>query len=183
MYDLPVGEPIDWKVQSISVRDEGLVGTLFLPSTPPPYPVVITVGGSGGGIFSAPGALLASRGIAALALAYFGMEHLPRYLQSIPLEYFGTAIRWCGQHVALRANAIAIAWSSRGGELALLLAATYPEIVAVVGWVASGIIWPGLHPETKERPVVAGLAPGNKRAPSCSVVVERQRSSVRTNPS
>jgi dienelactone hydrolase len=83
------------------------------------------------------------------------MEHLPRHLQSIPLEYFGTAIRWCGRHVALRANAIAIAGGSRGGELALLLGATYPEIVAVVGWAASGIIWPGLHPEAKERPVAA----------------------------
>jgi dienelactone hydrolase len=161
VYDLPVAELIDWNVRSISVRDEGLVGTLFLPSTPPPYPVVITVGGSGGGIFSAPGGLLASRGIAALALAYFGMEHLPRHLQSIPLEYFGTAIRWCRRHVALRSNAIAIAGSSRGGELALLLAATYPEIVAVVGWVASGIIWPGMHPEAIERPVAAWSWNGN----------------------
>jgi pimeloyl-ACP methyl ester carboxylesterase len=82
-------------------------------------------------------------------------------LQSIPLEYFGTAIRWCSRHVALRANAIAIAGGSRGGELALLLAATYPEIVAVVAWVASGIIWPGLPPETKERPVAAWSWYGN----------------------
>jgi dienelactone hydrolase len=122
---------------------------------------VITVGGSGGGIFSAPGALLASRGIAALALAYFGMEHLPRHLQSIPLEYFGTAIRWCRRHAALREDAIAIAGASRGGELALLLAATYPEIVAVVGWVASGIIWAGLNPEIKDGPVAAWSWNGN----------------------
>ncbi len=154
-YDLSMEELIDWNVQSIAVRDDGLVGTLFLPTTPPPHPVVITVGGSGGGIFSAPGALLASRGIPVLALAYFGMEKLPRYLQSIPLEYFETAIRWCSRHEALRANAIAIAGGSRGGELALLLAATYPEIVAVVGWAASGVIWPGLHPEIKDRPIAA----------------------------
>ncbi len=32
----------------------------------------------------------------------------------------------------------------RGGELALLAGATYPEVGAVVGWAASGVVWPGL---------------------------------------
>jgi dienelactone hydrolase len=117
---------IDWKVRSIPIRDEGLVGTLFLPTTPPPYPVVITLGGSAPGIFTAPAVPFASQGIAALALAYFGMEQLPQELKRIPLEYFGTAIRWCSRRKELRAEAIGVAGASRGGELALLVGAYLP---------------------------------------------------------
>jgi pimeloyl-ACP methyl ester carboxylesterase len=144
---------IDWNVKPIAVRDDGLVGTLFLPGTPPPHPIVITLGGSSPGIFTPPAALLASNGIAALALAYFGVGQLPRALKQIPLEYFGTAIQWCSRREELRPNAIAVAGGSRGGELALLLAATFPEIVAVVGWSASGLLYGGI--DKPDRPVAA----------------------------
>src|SRR5262245_38828601 len=119
---------VDWSVKPIPVRDDGLVGTLFLPSTPPPHPMVITLGGSVPGVFTPPAIMLASNGIAALALAYFGVEGLPSALAHIPLEYFAKAIRWCQSRRDLQPNAIAVAGSSRGGELALLLAATFPEI-------------------------------------------------------
>jgi len=56
--------------------------------------VVITIGGSGGAIFTMPALLLASDGVATLALAYFGVEHLPHELKRIPLEYFRRAITW-----------------------------------------------------------------------------------------
>jgi dienelactone hydrolase len=139
---------VDWSVKPIPVRDDGLVGTLFLPSTPPPYPVVITLGGSAPGVFTPPAIMLASNGIAALALAYFGVEGLPVALVRIPLEYFGKAIRWCQSRRDLRPNTIAVAGGSRGGELALLLAATFPEIIGVVGWSASGLLYSGLDAKT-----------------------------------
>jgi pimeloyl-ACP methyl ester carboxylesterase len=145
---------IDLNVKSAAVRANGLVATFFKPSCAPPYPVVITLGGSTPGIFTAPGALLASQGIAVLAMAYFGVEHLPKCLKRIPLEYFGNAIDWCRSCELLRPDAIAVAGGSRGGELALLIAATYPEIVAVVGWSASGVLWAGIDPEL-EHPAAA----------------------------
>jgi dienelactone hydrolase len=139
---------VDWSVKPIPVRDDGLVGTLFLPSTPPPHPVVITLGGSSPGVFTPPAIMFASNGIAALALAYFGVEGLPRPLAHIPLEYFGRAIRWCESRRELRSNAIAVAGGSRGGELALVLAATFPEFVGVVGWSASGLLYGALDTKT-----------------------------------
>jgi len=96
--------------------------------------VVITIGGSGGAIFTMPALLLASDGVATLALAYFGVEHLPHELKRIPLEYFRRAITWLANSRDICPGAIGIAGGSRGGELALQLGATYPEIKAVVGW-------------------------------------------------
>ncbi len=45
------------------------------------------------GLWEHAAALLASHGYAALALAYFGVEDVPKDLINIPLEYFGTALR------------------------------------------------------------------------------------------
>jgi dienelactone hydrolase len=135
---------IDPGIRSFPVRDDGLIAMLFLPSSPPPYPVVVTLGGSGGGLFTQAAELLSSRGIAALSLAYFGVAGLPAELKCIPLEYIGTAIRWLGRRADLRPGAVGIAGASRGGELALLVAATYPEIRAVVGWAPSGLIYGGV---------------------------------------
>lgn len=135
---------LDPGIQTIQVRDDGLVGTFYLPSTPPPWPAVIAVGGSGPGIFGLPGLMFASEGIASLALAYFGMPGLPKTFERIPLEYFEAAIRWLERRHDVRSDAIAVAGASRGGELALLLATTYPEIRAAISWVGSGLVYGGV---------------------------------------
>jgi dienelactone hydrolase len=126
-------------VTQVRVRDDGLVATFFQPGGAGPFPAVLVLGGSGGGLPERNAALLASRGIAALALAYFRAEHLPADLVEIPLEYFETAIRWLRRHPSVDASCLGVMGSSRGGELALLLGATFQEIRAVVGYVPSGV--------------------------------------------
>jgi dienelactone hydrolase len=135
---------LDPGIQTVQVRDDGLVGTFYLPRTPPPWPAVIAVGGSGPGIFGLPGLMFASEGIASLALAYFGMPGLPQTFERIPLEYFEAAIRWLERRHDVRSEAMAVAGASRGGELALLLAATYPELKAAISWVGSGLVYGGV---------------------------------------
>ena len=66
------------------IRSHGLVGTLFLPPGPGPYPAVMVVSGGGGGIDEFPGAILASHGYAAFALGHFAVEGRPRGLVNIP---------------------------------------------------------------------------------------------------
>ncbi len=135
------------------VREDGLVGTLFLPGGPGPYPGVVVLGGSGGGLSEGTAALLASHGLATLALAYFRAEHLPEDLVEIPLEYFGTGIRWLQRQPRVLGDGVGVMGSSRGGELALLLGATFPEIRAVVGYVPSGVVHAGLsRHQTPDRP-------------------------------
>ncbi|MBD2017054.1 acyl-CoA thioesterase/BAAT N-terminal domain-containing protein [Microcoleus sp. FACHB-53] len=132
-------------VSDTSVRQEGLVGELFAPPGDN-LPAVLVVTGSDGG-FGWAGTvapLLASHGYAALALAYFdyqGMEGLPTSLMEIPLEYFERAIAWMGKQPQVNREQLAVVGISRGGELALLLGSTFPEIKSVVAYVPSGVVW------------------------------------------
>ncbi len=131
-------------VSRTEVRDDGLFATLFRPAGGAPRPAVIVVPGSGGGVPEANAALLASHGLAGLALAYFRAGHLPEALAEIPLEYFETAIRWLSRHEAVAGQPLGVMGGSRGGELALLLGAMFPQIRAVVGNVPSGVVHAGI---------------------------------------
>jgi dienelactone hydrolase len=118
-----------------------LFGALYLPAGPGPHPAVMTVSGSGGGIAREEATLLASRGFACLALAYFNYPGRPGELLDQPLEYFGDALDWLAAQPQVRADAIAVKGSSRGGELSLLLGATFQAVRAVAAVVPSGYIW------------------------------------------
>ena len=131
-------------VERIPVRDEELRGTLFLPPGEERQPAVIVIGGSGGGLQEGHAALFASRGIAALALAYFAFEDLPRYLIDIPVEYFETAIRWMLTHERVDPSRLVLVGKSRGAELALQLGSMFQEVRGVIGYVPSHVIWSGI---------------------------------------
>ncbi|MFY2068154.1 acyl-CoA thioester hydrolase/BAAT C-terminal domain-containing protein [Achromobacter xylosoxidans] len=128
------------------VREEGLVGTLYLPpgATPGSHPAVLILNGSGGGINEPRAALYASRGYAAFALAYFKAPGLSDYISNTPLEYFQTGLRWLRKKVQPRHDFVAISGQSRGGELVLLLGATFPtEVSAVVAYVPGAVVHSG----------------------------------------
>src|SRR5690606_20354069 len=79
--------------------------------------------------------------------AYFNYEALPKYLIEIPLEYFETAIAWLQAQPQIDGERIAVGGGSRGGELSLLLGATFPQLKAVVANVPSGLAWGGFSPD------------------------------------
>jgi dienelactone hydrolase len=132
-------------VRARDVRCEGLVATFFVPGGQRPKPAIIVFGGSEGGIALAEelAALLASHGFAALAVAYFGADGLPSRLVQIPLEYGKNAARWLLRQPETAGPGLGVLGTSRGGELALLLASLFPKVQAVVGFAASSVIWPG----------------------------------------
>ena len=139
-------------VRTVPVRERGLVGTAYYPADPGRHPAMIVLPGSQGGI-PAPVAHaggLASRGYTVLALAYFNAEGLPPLLQNVPLEYFATAVDWLKAQPAVDPARIGVLGTSRGGELALLLGATYPSLFRVViANVPSNVVWPGLSDDTE----------------------------------
>lgn len=127
------------------VHDDGLVAVFVTPATPGPHPALLAFGGSEGGIDWGRRAArhYAALGYASLGLAYFGAHGLPSRLDDVPLEYFGKALAWMKRRPEVKADAIGVTGASRGGELALLLGATFPEVKAVVAHVPSGVVWPG----------------------------------------
>ena len=132
------------EVEKREVRENGLVATLFLPSSDKPLPVIITLCGSNGGIGVGKSQLLASHGFAVFALGYFGLEGLPSILKNIPLEYFETAFSSIKSQPDLDGSHIGIYGGSRGGELALILGSRFPESVqAIVAAVPSSVIYGG----------------------------------------
>lgn len=129
-------------VLRLPVREAGVAGTLFRPAAPGFYPGVLVLGGSGGGLREGQAALLASHGYAALALAYFAYDDLPPRLERIPLEYFERALGWMRARPDVRGGKLTMMGASRGGELALLLGASFPTTVgAVIAYAPSGVVW------------------------------------------
>lgn len=123
------------------LNEDGLVGVLYSPAQPGPHPAVIFLNGSGGGVNEERAALFASHGYEALALGYFSAPGLPDYLSSIPLEYFERALNWLQRIAKPTQGFVAVSGHSRGGELALLLASRFPQLVsAAVAYVPSSVV-------------------------------------------
>jgi dienelactone hydrolase len=127
------------------VRVDGLVGVLYCPAEPGPWPGVLQLGGAEGGLHEDDAALLAGHGFAVLALAYYGLPGLPQTLKNVPVEYFGQALDYLSSHPAVAAAGIAVMGVSKGGEAALLTGATYPASVrSVISIVGSGLLTQGI---------------------------------------
>ena len=144
-------------VERREIREHGLVGTLFVPPGPGPHPAVIMLAGSGGGLMETRAALFAAHGYAAFALGYFGAPGLPTHISRTPLEYFETGLDWAHRTLGPAHGMVAVCGVSRGGELALLLGATFPTLVtAVIAYVPSpfthGVLNAGRPGEDRHAP-------------------------------
>lgn len=131
-------------VRRVDIREDGLVGTLFIPASQGPHPAVIVLNGSGGGINEPRGALYASRGYLAFSLAYFGAPGLSDYISNTPLEYFKRGMDWLRDKHRPYKDFVALNGQSRGGELVLLLASLFPrDVSAVVAYVPGAVVHSG----------------------------------------
>jgi dienelactone hydrolase len=135
--------------RSVTIVDQrpatsGFFAEYFRPSATSSHAAVVLLGGSEGGLPNGYAAgLLASHGYPVLALAYFDEPDLPPELQRIPLEYFQRAISWLAKQPEVDPRRITLIGSSRGGEAALLIGATYPQLVhAVAAYVPSDRVYP-----------------------------------------
>ncbi|SES64515.1 Acyl-CoA thioester hydrolase/BAAT N-terminal region [Oceanobacillus limi] len=134
----------DEDVTKETVAHQNIVGTVFHPKQKGTFPAVIVLSGSDGGMQEHAAALLASKGYTVLALPYFGSEEgVPNNLENIPLEYFQEATDWLREHPAVNGN-ISLIGYSRGGELALLLGATFDSYKSIIAGVPSAYITAGM---------------------------------------
>ena len=137
-------------VSTTDVREGGVVGRLSLPPGSGPFPGVVLFGGSEGGIDSqgSNAAVLASRGFAAFAAGYFGVDGLPDGLVQIPLESLAASIRWLAAHPAVTGPVGAMA-ISRGAEGLLSTVARVPDLPvgAIVAVSPSDVAWQAIGDE------------------------------------
>jgi dienelactone hydrolase len=75
------------------------------------------------------------------------MPGLPSGFLRIPLEYLHTGLRWLLDQPGVRGPRVGVTGASKGGELTLLLAATFEEVGAAVARVPSGVVWMGRDPD------------------------------------
>jgi dienelactone hydrolase len=121
------------------------VGTICAPASAGKHPAILLLGGSeGGNTMAAVAPRFAQRGYVAASVAYFRMPGLPQTLENVPVESVGKAVAAIAARADVDPNRIAILGGSKGGELALLAASTYPQIHAVIADVPSPFAWQGI---------------------------------------
>ena len=120
----------DLIIKSIS---DGFTGQLFYRENSCDK-TILMLGGSDGQMesLSLMAGPLATKGFKVLIIPYFGVKGLPEKLEEVPLEYFENIFHWLTVNDITKTKEIYIHGTSKGGELALLLASRYPQIKKVV---------------------------------------------------
>ncbi|HEY7449175.1 MAG TPA: SAM-dependent methyltransferase [Vicinamibacterales bacterium] len=130
-----------------AISEPDLVGAFGCPDGKGPFPAVLALGGSDGGVPTYFLDLLVPEGFAGLALAYFGAAGTQPALVEVPLERIERGLRWLAGHPKVKTHdgRVALVGVSKGGELALLIAATFPDLVGpVVAYTPSSVAWAGI---------------------------------------
>ena len=129
------------------IRDGEVFGTFAYPDGGGPFTGVLALGGSDGGTPEYLANLLVPEGFAVLALVYWGTTDTQMTLADIPLERVERGLRWLREQPNVRAvdGRVAVVGASKGAELALLTAATFPDLVGpVVAYTPSSVVWNGI---------------------------------------
>lgn len=136
--------PIDHSnLEVLHIRETNLVADFMHPKGNKGLPLIVALGGSGGGFLPEKELqCLALRGYAVLSVAYFNVKGLPDKLENIPLEYFINAIAWATKQPVVDSEKVIVLGVSRGAELALLLASFYPEIKGVIAYAPGCFVLP-----------------------------------------
>ncbi|XP_032764004.1 acyl-coenzyme A thioesterase 3 isoform X2 [Rattus rattus] len=110
-------------VRRVPVREGRVRATLFLPPD---------LFGIGGGLLEYRASLLAGKGFAVMALAYYNYDDLPKDVDIIHLEYFEEAVSYLLSHPQVKGSGVGVLGISKGGELGFAMATFLKNITAAV---------------------------------------------------
>ncbi|KAM3861212.1 acyl-coenzyme A thioesterase 1 [Diretmus argenteus] len=120
-------------MRRIPLQEDRIRGVLFLPPGKGPFPGVLDLPPLGGGLSEARASLLANKGFAVLALAYYGYQDLPKpFPKHFDLEYFEEALDFLRRHPQVQGPGMGILSISKSGDLALSISTFLPGISATV---------------------------------------------------
>lgn len=128
------------------IYGEHFQGRLFYDKKAMKTPALIIVSGSEGRIEKAQNIaqLLSSRGYICLAIAYFGLEGLPKHLECIPLECLVGAKNFLRQHPQVDSERIGIYGRSKGAELVLAEESIFNDVQCLVLNSPSDVVYEGI---------------------------------------
>ncbi|XP_077386605.1 peroxisomal succinyl-coenzyme A thioesterase-like [Festucalex cinctus] len=110
-------------VQRIDIRQNGVVGTLFLPPGPGRFPAVLDLWGLGGGLVEYRSSLIASRGFASFSIAYMEHQDLTDQIDINAADaYMKEVFNILQDHPQICGNRVGIFGISYGVYLALRMA-------------------------------------------------------------
>ncbi|XP_066579563.1 peroxisomal succinyl-coenzyme A thioesterase isoform X3 [Amia ocellicauda] len=118
-------------VRRTEISQDGVLGTLFVPPGPGPFPAVLDMWGGGGGLVEYRSALLASHGFVSLALEYFSSRTMGNASEKNPLtgnEYFEAAFIILKEHPQVASEWVALLGLSFGTSVALGMA-VYSSVI------------------------------------------------------
>ncbi|XP_028640355.1 acyl-coenzyme A thioesterase 1-like, partial [Grammomys surdaster] len=97
-----------------------------------PFPGIIDLFGIEGGLLEYRASLLAGKGFAVMALAYFKYDDLPKVVDILHLEYFEEAVTFLLSNPQVKGPGIGLLGISKGAELCLSMASFLKGITAAV---------------------------------------------------
>ncbi|CAB3408150.1 unnamed protein product [Caenorhabditis bovis] len=119
------------KLTRTEIEHDGFFGTLFKPPGHGPFPAIIDLSGTGGGIHEHKGAMLASEGFVVLCVAFFQYKDLPAKMEHVDLNYFKKPIDFL-LSLPFTHKKLGIQGVSFGATVVDLLATRHGEIKSVV---------------------------------------------------
>lgn len=127
-------------IQSRTINTNGFRANYFVKDNIQNKTSILLIGGGPWGDYWAQ--QFAQRDMVGISLPYAGKEGLPKLPEEIELEYFENAINWIGEQPEVNPNKIVVMGASRNAELALVIAATFPDIInGVVAYAPSAVSW------------------------------------------
>uniref|UniRef100_UPI003AABBB10 acyl-coenzyme A thioesterase 1-like n=1 Tax=Centroberyx gerrardi TaxID=166262 RepID=UPI003AABBB10 len=120
-------------MKRIPLQEDRIRGVLFLPPGKGPFPGVLDLYTFGGGLSEPRASLLANKGFAVLALAYYRYQDLPKTPpKHFDLEYFEEAVTFLRRQPQVQGPGIGILSISYSGGLALSISSFLSGISASV---------------------------------------------------
>uniref|UniRef100_A0A1A8EVT0 Acyl-CoA thioesterase 19 n=1 Tax=Nothobranchius korthausae TaxID=1143690 RepID=A0A1A8EVT0_9TELE len=115
-------------VRRIPVTEYGLTATLYLPAGPGPFPGLLDLWGGGGQLVEYRAALLASHGIASMALDYLTCKFTMETKKTVSNHYFEMAYRVLAEHPQILGSRIAMLGLSLGTSITFRTA-VYSQVI------------------------------------------------------
>ncbi|XP_078790307.1 acyl-coenzyme A thioesterase 5-like [Oryzias latipes] len=121
-------------VRRVPVRQGNIYGVLFTPPGSGPFPAVLDLYTSGGGLSERRASLLANRGFVVLTTSLYGQQEQPKDIQGIHLDYFEEAIEFLKKQEKVGSKGVGVMSLSKSADLALSIASYLPSVDAVI-WI------------------------------------------------